>query len=53
VETANLMTGASDAPISSVVIKRELPCPADYNRPPDSKSDHRQWGPNTAQGEHP
>lgn len=30
---------------------RELPCPADYNRPPDSDSDHRQWGPNRAQGE--
>ena len=29
---------------------RELPCPADFNRPPDDPSDHRQWGPNRAQG---
>jgi hypothetical protein len=36
-----------------VAVRRELPCPADYNRPPESPSDHRQWGPNTAQGEHP
>lgn len=50
VETANLMTGASEEPVKQVVIKRELPCPADYNRPPDSDSDHRQWGPNQAQG---
>ena len=28
----------------------ELPCPADNARPPGSKSDHRLWGPNTAQG---
>jgi hypothetical protein len=33
-----------------VSVRRELPCPADYNRPPDSPSDHRQWGPNQAQG---
>lgn len=39
-------------PLSGVACN-QLPCPADYNRPPDSKSDHRQWGPNTAQGEHP
>ena len=26
----------------------ELPCPADYNRPPGSRSDHRQWGGNVA-----
>lgn len=31
----------------------QLPCPADHARPPDSPSDHRQWGPNTAQGERP
>jgi len=31
----------------------QVECPADYNRPPDSKSDHRQWGPNQAQGERP
>ena len=36
-----------------VAVRRMLPCPADYNRPPDSPSDHRQWGPNTAQGERP
>jgi hypothetical protein len=53
VETANLMTGASEEPVKTITIKRELPCPADFNRPPDSKSDHRQWGPNTAQGERP
>jgi len=29
---------------------KQLPCPADHNRPPDSPSDHRQWGPNQAQG---
>lgn len=28
----------------------KLPCPADYHRPPNSPSDHRQWGPNRAQG---
>lgn len=28
-----------------------LPCPADYHRPRGSSSDHRQWGPNQAQGE--
>jgi hypothetical protein len=33
-----------------VAVRRELPCPADYNRPPESPSDHRQWGPNLAQG---
>lgn len=33
--------------------KGEVECPADYNRPPGSASDHRQWGPNTAQGERP
>lgn len=33
-----------------VLVRRMLPCPADYNRPPDSPSDHRQWGPNMAQG---
>lgn len=27
----------------------ELPCPADYNRPPGSSSDHRRWGGNVAQ----
>lgn len=28
----------------------QLPCPADHARPPGSPADHRQWGPNTAQG---
>lgn len=32
------------------LIGKQLPCPADFNRPPDSPSDHRQWGPNQAQG---
>lgn len=31
----------------------ELPCPADNARPPGSKSDHRQWGPNQAGGKRP
>lgn len=30
---------------------KQLPCPADYNRPPDSPSDHRQWGGNVARDE--
>lgn len=25
-----------------------LPCPADFTRPPGSRSDHRRWGGNTA-----
>jgi len=29
----------------------QLPCPADHSRPPGSPSDHRRWGPNTAQGD--
>lgn len=29
------------------VTRKELPCPADFNRPPDSPSDHRQWHGNT------
>jgi len=29
---------------------RELPCPADFNRPPSSPSDHRQWPGNTPGG---
>lgn len=29
---------------------KELPCPADFNRPPDSPSDHRQWPGNTPEG---
>jgi len=32
------------------VAGNQLPCPADFNRPPDSKYDHRRWGPNQAQG---
>lgn len=31
----------------------QLPCPADAARPPGSPADHRQWGPNQAQGERP
>lgn len=37
------------APLTGVA-GNQLPCPADYNRPPGSKADHRLWGPNTAQG---
>lgn len=25
---------------------KQLPCPADFNRPPDSSSDHRRWSGN-------
>jgi hypothetical protein len=32
------------------LMRKELPCPADFNRPPSSPADHRQWGPNQAQG---
>lgn len=35
------------------VASKQLPCPADYNRPPGSKSDHRLWGPNQAGGKRP
>lgn len=35
------------------VAGNQLPCPADFNRPPESRSDHRQWGPNRAQGPRP
>lgn len=35
------------------VAGNQLPCPADFNRPPDSKSDHRRWVPNRAQGARP
>lgn len=28
-----------------------LPCPADYHRPPGSRSDHRLWPNNRAEGE--
>lgn len=43
-----------EVPLNSVAGHQlQLPCPADYARPPGSKSDHRQWGPNTAQGERP
>jgi hypothetical protein len=31
--------------------RKELPCPADLNRPPDSSSDHRQWPNNRAEQE--
>jgi len=44
-------TGQS--PMAGGLVWKELPCPADYNRPPGSKSDHTQWGPNQAQGERP
>lgn len=39
------------APLTGVA-GNQLPCPADFNRPPGSKSDHTRWGPNTAQGPH-
>jgi hypothetical protein len=39
------------APLTGVA-GNQLPCPADHNRPPGSKADHRRWGPNTAQGAH-
>lgn len=29
---------------------QHLPCPADYNRPPGSRSDHRNWPGNTPEG---
>lgn len=28
--------------------RKQLPCPADYNRPPESEADHRHWGGNRA-----
>jgi hypothetical protein len=31
--------------------RKELPCPADFNQPPDSSSDHRQWPNNRAERE--
>jgi hypothetical protein len=36
--------------VSDTVIGRELPCPADFNRPPSSPSDHRRWPGNTPEG---
>lgn len=30
------------------LVSRELPCPADFNRPPEGPSDHRQWYGNVA-----
>jgi hypothetical protein len=30
------------------LIRKQLPCPADYNRPPESPSDHRRWYGNVA-----
>lgn len=39
-------------PLTGVAMK-QLPCPADYARPPGSKSDHTRWGPNQAQGGRP
>ena len=47
-EVVRLGVDQHEIPVS---VRRELPCPADYNRPPGSPSDHRQWGPNTAQGD--
>lgn len=43
---------SGQSPLTGVA-GNQLPCPADYNRPPGSKKDHRLWGPNTAQGEKP
>jgi hypothetical protein len=31
--------------------RKELPCPADFNRPPGSSSDHRNWPNNRAEEE--
>lgn len=33
-----------------VIIAHELSCPADFNRPPGSPSDHRGWHGNVAKG---
>lgn len=30
-------------------VTAELPCPADFNRPPHADNDHRRWGGNVAQ----
>jgi hypothetical protein len=30
--------------------RKELPCPADFNRPPGSSSDHRRWPNNRPEG---
>ena len=30
------------------VVHKQLPCPADFNRPAESPSDHRQWPGNVA-----
>lgn len=39
-------------PVAEITaVRRQLPCPADFNRPPDSPSDHRQWPNNRAEGE--
>lgn len=43
---------SGQVPLTGVAMN-QLPCPADFNRPPGSKSDHRKWGPNQAQGERP
>lgn len=36
--------------VSDTLVARELPCPADFNRPQGSSSDHRQWPGNTPDG---
>lgn len=32
---------------------QELPCPADFRRPPGGESDHRRWGGNVATSQEP
>jgi hypothetical protein len=34
------------------IVRHMLPCPADYNRPPGSPSDHQQWPNNRAERDH-
>lgn len=44
---------SGQSPMQGGLAWKQLPCPADFNRPPDSRSDHRRWGPNQAQGDRP
>jgi hypothetical protein len=39
-------------PVAEIMaVRRQLPCPADFNRPADSPSDHRNWPNNRAERE--
>lgn len=39
-------------PVAEIVaVRRQLPCPADFNRPPGSASDHQNWPNNRAEKE--